>query len=194
MAYCTVADLTELGYMWNSTTDIPNITTICDTASQMVDAYCKQTFAQQTEYSEVHRVRVRDGMIKVFPLNMTVSNVESITFANIGTRIISFTCTDPQYIPDVGYVIAATNAPNGSYLATLTYDFGFAAFPADLIKATVLSAAPLLDDYFLSQDSNVSMVKSIKQGELTIQRQDTDVIPEIAKMILDKKYVRVRAG
>ena len=201
MAYCTPDDLQELGYSWD-TADTANITAICDTASQLVDAYCKQSFSPPgTNYSEVHQARVRNGIIKIYPLNMIVNNIDSITFISLVTNATPFTCSNIQYMPSLGYVIAATTAPNGNYLVTLTYDFGFAngSIPADLVKATVLAAAPLLDDYFLSKDSNVSMVKSIKQGELTIQRQDTDDIPKNAKNALDggnhgRGYVRVRAG
>ena len=55
----------------------------------------------------------------------------------------------------------------------------------DLVKATMLACAPLLDDYFLSQESNVSMVRSIKQGELTINREDTHSMPQNAIDILN---------
>jgi hypothetical protein len=201
MAYCVPADFLELGYTWDDTTDMANITAICDTASVLVDAYCKQSFFPPgTGYAETHQARVRGGVIKVFPLNMTVNAIESITFIGIES-VIPFTCTNMQYMAGLGYIVGATNAPNGNYLITLTYDYGFAAgsIPDDLVKATVLVAAPLLDDYFLSRDSNVSMVKMIKQGELTIQRQDTDDMPNNAKKALEggnhgRGYVRVRAG
>lgn len=194
MAYCTPTDLQELGYSWDAS-DNANIIAICDTASRLVDAYCKQTFAQGT-VTEIHQARVRDNIIKVFPLNMTVVSVASIVF-----MYEPYVCTNPQYVSELGYIRATTNAANGNYLVSITYNYGFADghYPADLVKATVLAASPLLDDYFLSKDSNVSMVKSIEQGKLRIERQDTDKLPQNAIDILNGGnnglgYVRVRAS
>jgi len=199
MAYCALTDLIELGYTWE-TTDETNITAICDTASKAIDAYCKQTFVQGTSVAEMHQVRVKDGYVKVFPRNMTVSSIDSIVYKIVGSTL-SYTCADSLYVPYGGYVLANTTAPNGTYLATLTYSYGYApgSYPGEIVKAAVMACAPQLDDYFLSSDANVSMVKSIKQGNLHIQREDTDKLPQSVMDILNGGncglgWVRVRAG
>ena len=198
MAYCTPDDLKELGYSWDDTNDIAYITKICETASQTVDTYCKQTFTAATSYADTGMVRVKNGTLKYFPKKLTITNIESVVFLPFNGVTTSFTITNPAFMNDRGYIWAYTDAPNGSYYVTATYDYGFSTFPTDLVKATVLACAPLLDDYFLSQDANVSMVKSIKQGQLSIQREDTHIMPQNALDLLNGGndglgYVRVRA-
>jgi hypothetical protein len=200
MAYCTPDDLKELGYTWDDTADLAYITAICETASQTVDTYCKQSFTAKTSYNDTGLVRVKCGMFKYFPKKLTITNIESVSFLPIAGYQVPFEITYPSFMNDKGYIMAFTLAPDGQYYVKATYDFGFAvgSFPTDLVKATMLACAPLLDDYFLSQDSNVSMVKSIKQGELTIVREDTHSMPQNALNILNGGndglgYVRVRA-
>jgi len=199
MAYCDLANLAELGYTWQ-TKDETNITSICDTASKAIDAYCKQTFVSGSSVAEMHQARVRDGLIKIFPRNLTVSSIDSIVYKVIGSTS-SYACADAIYVPYGSYILADTTAPNGTYLVTLIYSYGYASgsYPEEITKAAVLACAPLLDDYFLSLDANVSMVKSIKQGNLHIVREDTDKMPQNVIDILNGGnnglgWVRVRAG
>jgi|GEM_PF-2801232 len=193
MAYIAVSDLSELGYNISNASDQANLLNICETASCAVDAYCNQTFTPNVAVVEQHLVRVRYGKTKVFPFNLSVSNIESIVL--IDNNWNTYTATKTLYLPVQAYVMADVIIGDGTYLANLTYDYGFATIPFNLKKAVILSAAPLLDDYFLSEDSNVSMVKSIKQGDIEITRSDTSDIPDIAKRILASGgYVRVRSG
>lgn len=198
MAYCTPGDLKELGYSWDDTTDFPYITQICETASQTIDSYCKQSFTAQTGYQDTGVVRVKEGTLKYFPKKLTITNVSSVAFLPFNNQPVVYHITNPSFMNDKGFIWAYTDAPDGSYYVTATYDYGFVTFPTDLVKATMLACAPLLDDYFLSQESNVSMVRSIKQGELTINREDTHSMPQNAIDILNGGndglgYVRVRA-
>lgn len=309
MAYCTANDLRELGYTWDDATDLSNINQICDTVSKNIDTYCKQTFLAQSNFVENGEIYVRNGEFKYFPKNTTINNIDSISFKPINGHTIPFTLQNYEYEPDKTYIYGYTNAPDGRYRVTVTYDFGFinpiagqssytistnfisgdtiniqgqlftattgttsninfavgnttiataqniynslilnvfitniytvsvqnniltltetvagggntptaatttgtgvitngtavtstsGTIPDDLKKAAVLAAAPLLDDYFLSQNSNVSMVKSIKQGDLRIEREDTHVLPPNAITQLNGGndglgYVRVRA-
>ena len=196
MAYCTTDDLAELGYTI-ADNDKANATLICDTASRLIDAYCKQTFTATTGFSESGSVYVKDGVVKYFPKNLTITNVDTMTFKPINGQPLPYNIQNFEY--DDGYIIGYTNAPYGRYRVTVSYDFGFTAFPTDLVRATVLACAPLLDDYFLSQDANVSMVTSIKQGHLSIRRADTTVLPQNVLDILNGGnnglgYVRLRAS
>ena len=199
MPYCVADDLKQAGYTW-TTDDEPYITAICDTASKSIDAYCKQTFVANTGYQEYGTVRVKNGIFKLFPRNLTISSIGAMSFIPIGGYTPPYTIDHPFYYPDRAYIIASTTAPDGQYYVQVLYDFGYAdgAYPDELVKAAVLTAQPYLDDYFLSQSSNVSMVKSIKQGELTIVRADTSQMPQNAIDILNGGngglgYVRVRA-
>ena len=199
MAYCTPDNLEELGYTWEDS-DTSNIAQICDTVSKNIDAYCKQTFAAQTGYTESGIIIVRCSEFKYFPKNLTITNIDSFAFKQVNGKIPPYTIQNYEYEPDKTYIIGYTNAPSGHYRVSVSYDFGYAdgSYPDDLVKAAVLAAAPLLDDYFLSQDSNVSMVKSIKQGDLRIEREDTSVLPQNAISQLNGGnnglgYVRVRA-
>lgn|SRR5574344_241113 len=197
MAYCTPTDLQELGYTWEST-ESAYIQGICDTASYAIDAYCRQTFVATTGFVESGVVRVRCGVVRYFPKNLTISKVNSMTFNSVNGQAVQFTIDNYEYETDRGYIIGWTNAFDGLYRCTVSYDFGFATYPSDLVKATVLACAPLLDDYFLAQESNVNMVKSIRQGELRIERADTHTVPQNTIDILHGGnyglgYVRWRA-
>ncbi len=198
MAYCVLDDLKELGYTW-SDSDTANITEICETASNTIDAYCKQTFSAVSGYSETGDVRIRNGDFRYFPQNLTITAVNSASFRPIHGLTIPFSIDGLEYDVNHGVIIGYTNAPSGEYRVSVNYDYGYASgnFPDDLVKATTLACAPLLDDYFLSQESNVSMVKSIKEGELRIERLDTLVLPQNVTDILDGGnhglgYVRYR--
>ena len=191
MAYIVTADLAQLGYDLSDITDAANFLSICESASKAVDAYCHQTFAAATAVTEDHDVRVINGIAKIFPYNLTISSVTSVTVTDGDASIV---CTGLFYWPQYAYIRAKANACDGRYQCALVYSYGYSPIPADLVKATVFAAAPLLDDYFLSKDANVSMVKTIRQGSLTIERADTDDIPKQAKSILDNGYRRVRSG
>ena len=132
---------------------------ICDMASYAIDAYCRQTFVATTGFVESGVVRVRCGVVRYFPKNLTISKVNSMTFNSVNGQAVQFTIDNYEYETDRGYIIGWTNAFDGLYRCTVSYDFGFATYPSDLVKATVLACAPLLDDYFLAQESNVNMVK-----------------------------------
>ena len=201
MAYCTPDDLKALGYTW---TDADNgyISTICETASIAVDAYCGQTFKLNTDYQELCVAKLKGGVMMLFPKNLTVSAIKSIAFESFG-NIVNSTIENVRWLPKRACAIAtATNIPNGEYMVTMTYTFGFAdgSYPADLVRATALACAPILDDYFLAQESNVTMVKSIRQGQLRIERgEDAGNIPKMAMAILNGGnnglgYVRARAA
>lgn len=196
MAYCTAEDLKSLGYSMQDT-DTAYMTQICEMASRSVDAYCHQTFEVKTGQVETHSIRVRNGVMLLFPKNLTVTNIQSITFMAFAGFTPAGTISDAQYLDSRACIIASTDAMDGQYMVKLVYDSGFSTIPSDLTKATVLMAAPFVDDYFLSQEANVSMVKSIKQGDLKIDRADTTTVPQNVTAILNGGngglgYVRTR--
>lgn len=191
MAYITLSDLPELGHDISNADDADKINAICETASKLVDAYCQQSFNRTDGKSESHVVRVRNGILKIFPLNLTEIAIKSIEIIDA-----QHVCSNFHYYPELKFATSTTNAPNGTYYVNLIYDFGFddGNIPLEVKKATTLTAASLLDDYFLAKDSNISTIKTIKQSQLTITRRVVDEIPKNAKVILDRKYVRVRSG
>jgi hypothetical protein len=186
MAYCTPDDLKELGYTWQDS-DLEYITEICDTASQQVDTYCRQSFSRQTGYVDNGIVHIRCGELKYFPKNLTITNISTMAFRQVNGKIPPYLIENYEFEEDKGYIFAFTNAPNGDFRVQVKYDFGYesGSYPADLVKATMLMCAPLLDDYFMSQESNVSMVSYIKQGETAVKREDTHVSPQNAIDILN---------
>src|SRR5574344_2934548 len=104
MAYCTPTDLQELGYTWEST-ESAYIQGICDTASYAIDAYCRQTFVATTGFVESGIVRVRWGVVRYFPKNLTISKVNSMTFNSVNGQAVQFTIDNYEYETDRGYII-----------------------------------------------------------------------------------------
>jgi hypothetical protein len=108
-------------------------------------------------------------------------------------------------MPTGAVIVASTNAPDGDYFAILNYDYGFPddEYPADLVQATALMAIPSLDDYFMTQDTNMSGLKTLQQGKLKIERGSLSAnamlngqgVPANAAALLDGGgYVRVRGA
>lgn len=201
MAYCTSDNLKVLGYTW-SDDDAAQITTICEEASNAIDAYCKQTFTAHANESELCHVSIKNGVVKLYPKNLTISSIDSISFVSFGNTITK-TFANITWLPKEGCIIATTDAFNGEYLVTLVYSYGFedGKYPSDLVRATMLACAPLMDNYFLAQNSNASMLKSLRQGQLRIERDNSNTggeLPKSAMAILNGGngglgYVRMRA-
>lgn len=202
MAYCSVDDLRTFGYTIKDT-DMTNLENICGIASAKVDAYCHQTFTKHEGAKEKHLIRIKDGVARIFPRNLTVSAVNSITFFNIGKVQAIYTVDNPVYMEVGAVIVGSTNAPDGEYFIILDYDYGFADgdYPADLVQATALMAVPSLDDYFVTADTNMSGLKMLQQGKLKIERGSLSAnamlnkqgVPANAASLLDGGgYVRAR--
>jgi hypothetical protein len=205
MAYCTVDDLRTFGYAIQDG-DVANLERICEIASAKVEAYCHQSFKETKGAKEKHLIRIKDGIAKVFPKNLTVNAVNSVTFFTVNPQNpIPYTIDNLVYMPTGAVIIGSTNAPFGEYFAELDYDYGFADgdYPADLIEATALMAIPSLDDYFVTGDTNMSGLKTLQQGKLKIERGSLSAnamlngqgVPANAAALLDGGgYVRVRGA
>jgi hypothetical protein len=202
MAYCNVTDLGAFGYTITDA-DMANLETLCEIASAKVEAYCHQSFKYTQGANEKHLIRVKDGIARIFPKNLTVNVINSIEYFVIGKRPNVFTVSDWEYMPTGAVIVASTNAPDGDYFAILNYDYGFPddEYPADLVQATALMAIPSLDDYFMTQDTNMSGLKTLQQGKLKIERGSLSAnamlngqgVPANAAALLDGGgYVRVR--
>ena len=202
MAYCSVDDLRTFGYTIKDA-DVANLESICGIASAKVDAYCHQTFKETKGAQEKHLIRIRDGVARIFPRNLTVSAINSITFFNIGKVTTGYTIDNPVYMEVGAVIVGSTNAPNGEYFIILDYEYGFADgdYPVDLVQATALMAIPSLDDYFVTADTNMSGLKMLQQGKLKIERGSLSAnamlnkqgVPANAATLLDGGgYVRVR--
>lgn len=203
MAYCSVDDLRAFGYNIQDS-DIEKLETICDIASAKVESYCHQSFKETKGAIEKHLIRIKDGIAKIFPRNLTVNTVNTITFFTVSKTPIPYVIENPVYMPNGAVIVASTNAPMGEYFAELDYDYGFAdgEYPADLVQATALMAIPSLDDYFLTAETNVSGLKVLQQGKLKIERGKLSAnamlnnqgVPANAAALLDGGgYVRVRS-
>ena len=202
MAYCSVDDLRTFGYNI-ADTDIANLESICDIASAKVDAYCHQSFIETKGKQEKHLIRIKDGMARIFPRNLTVNEINSITFFTVKPLPIPYTIENTIYMEHGAVIVGSTNAPDGEYFVVLDYDYGFpdGEYPADLVQATALMAIPSLDDYFVTGDSNISGLKTLQQGKLKIERGNLSAnamlnsqgVPANAAALLDGGgYVRVR--
>jgi hypothetical protein len=202
MAYCNVTDLGAFGYTITDA-DMANLETLCEIASAKVEAYCHQSFKYTQGANEKHLIRVKDGIARIFPKNLTVNAINSIEYFVIGKQPNVFTISDSVYMPTGAVIVASTNAPDGDYFAILNYDYGFPddEYPADLVQATALMAIPSLDDYFMTQDTNMSGLKTLQQGKLKIERGSLSAnamlnkqgVPANAAALLDGGgYVRVR--
>ena len=202
MAYCTVDDLRTFGYTITDA-DVPKLEHICEIASAKVESYCHQSFVRHEGAKEKHLIRIKDGIAKIFPRNLTVSAVNSITFFTVGKTPIPYVIENPVYMPTGAVIVASTTAPMGEYFTELDYDYGFADgdYPADLIQATALMAIPSLDDYFVTADTNMSGLKVLQQGKLKIERGTLSAnamlnkqgVPANAASLLDGGgFVRVR--
>lgn len=202
MAYCSVDDLRVFGYNIQDS-DIEKLETICDIASAKVESYCHQSFKETKGVIEKHLIRIKDGIAKIFPRNLTVNTVNTITFFTVGKTPIPYVIENPIYMPNGAVIVASTNAPTGEYFAELDYDYGFAdgEYPADLVQATALMSIPSLDDYFLTAETNISGLKVLQQGKLKIERGKLSAnamlnnqgVPANAAALLDGGgYVRVR--
>lgn len=203
MAYCSVEDLKGFGY---SITDdnAADMERICEIASAKVEAYCHQSFTRAEGAKEKHLIRIKDGVAKIFPRNLTVSAVNEVTFFTINPQNpISYTIENLVYMPGGAVIVGSTNAPQGEYFTELDYDYGFAdgEYPADLVQATALMAIPSLDDYFVTAETNMSGLKTLQQGKLKIERGtlsanamlNSQGVPANAAALLDGGgYVRVR--
>ena len=201
-AYCSVDDLRVFGYDIKDS-DLEKLERICEIASAKVDSYCHQTFTKHEGAKEKHLIRIKNGVAKIFPRNLTVNNVNAITFFTIGNKPIPYVIENPIYMPVGAVIVASTLAPQGEYFVELDYDYGFADgdYPADLVQATSLMAIPSLDDYFLTGETNMSGLKTLQQGKLKIERGKLSAnamlnaqgVPANAAALLDGgNYVRVR--
>ena len=202
MAYCSVDDLRGFGYTITEA-DEANMATLCDIASAKVDAYCHQTFTKHEGAKEKHLIRIKDGIAKIFPRNLTVSAVNDVTFIQITNVPLPYMVENLVWLPGGAVIVGSTSAPDGEYFTELDYDYGFDAdnYPADLVQATSLMAIPSLDDYFVTGDTNMSGLKKLTQGKLTIERGtlsgnamlNSQGVPANAAALLDGGgYVRVR--
>ena len=172
MAYCSVDDLRTFGYTITDA-DIANLEQLCAIASAKVEAYCHQSFTETKGAQEKHLIRIKDGVARIFPRNLTVSAINGITFFTINPKFaIPYAINNPVYMESGAVIVGSTNAPDGEYFIVLDYDYGFAdgAYPADLVQATALMSVPSLDDYFVTGDTNMSGLKTIQQGKLKLER------------------------
>jgi hypothetical protein len=205
MAYCSVEDLKKFGYTITEDNEA-DMERICEIASAKVESYCHQSFTRHEGAKEKHLIRIKDGVAKIFPRNLTVSAVNSVTFFSINPKNpISYTIENLVYMPSGAVIVGSTNAPMGEYFTVLDYDYGFADgdYPADLVQATALMAIPSLDDYFVTADTNMSGLKTLQQGKLKIERGtlsanamlNSQGVPANAAALLDGGgYVRVRGA
>lgn len=205
MAYCSVEDLKGFGYSINDD-NVADMERICEIASAKVEAYCHQSFTRHEGAKEKHLIRIKDGVAKIFPRNLTVSAVNGVTFFTINPKLpISYTIENLVYMPQGAVIVGYTNAPFGEYFAELDYDYGFAPedYPADLVQATALMSIPSLDDYFVTAETNMSGLKTLQQGKLKIERGtlsanamlNSQGVPANAAALLDGGgYVRVRGA
>lgn len=171
MSYCSVNDLAGFGYSINDET-IPILERICVTASNRVEAYCHQRFTLTKGAKEKHLARAKNGRIAIFPKNLVVNAINIIDFMPMWKTKIKYEIKDYIYDESNAVIVGETNAPNGEYIVTLNYDYGYpdSEIPSDLIQATAFMAIPLLDDYFSASETGVSGLKMLQQGKLKIER------------------------
>jgi hypothetical protein len=203
MAYCSVEDLKKFGYTITEDNEA-DMERICEIASAKVESYCHQSFTRHEGAKEKHLIRIKDGVAKIFPRNLTVSAVNDVAFFSINPKNpISYTIENLVYMPSGAVVVGSTNAPMGEYFTVLDYDYGFEPedYPADLVQAAALMAIPSLDDYFVTAETNMSGLKTLQQGKLKIERGtlsanamlNSQGVPANAAALLDSGgYVRVR--
>ena len=118
MAYCSVDDLRAFGYNIQDS-DIEKLETICDIASAKVESYSHQSFKETKGAIEKHLIRIKDGIAKIFPRNLTVNTVNTITFFTVSKTPIPYVIENPIYMPNGAVIVASTNAPMGEYFAEL---------------------------------------------------------------------------
>ena len=205
MAYCSVEDLKKFGYTITEDNEA-DMERICEIASAKVESYCHQSFTRHEGAKEKHLIRIKDGVAKIFPRNLTVSAVNSVAFFSINPKNpISYTIENLVYMPSGAVIVGSSDAPMGEYFTVLDYDYGFADgdYPADLVQATALMAIPSLDDYFVTAETNMSGLKTLQQGKLKIERGtlsanamlNSQGVPANAAAHLDGGgYVRVRGA
>lgn len=205
MAYCSVEDLKKFGYTITEDNEA-DMERICEIASAKVESYCHQSFTRHEGAKEKHLIRIKDGVAKIFPRNLTVSAVNSVAFFSINPKNpISYTIENLVYMPSGAVIVGSSDAPMGEYFTVLDYDYGFADgdYPADLVQATALMAIPSLDDYFVTSETNMSGLKTLQQGKLKIERGtlsanamlNSQGVPANAAALLDGGgYVRVRGA
>ena len=85
MPYCTIEDLRVFGYDIQDS-DMEYLSSVCDLASARVDSYCHQSFVYTEGAVEKHTVRVRNGELKIFPINMTQVDVLDVTYTWYGAK------------------------------------------------------------------------------------------------------------
>jgi hypothetical protein len=94
------------------------------------------------------------------------------------------TLTGTYYVNDGVYTFASADAGKS---INITYSF----IPEDIRQATILTAQPLLDDYFFAINSNFGMAESISDGNRKVVRRDTTKMPDMAREIcMRNKRVR----
>ena len=100
MAYCSVDDLRTFGYTITDS-DVPKLEHICEIASAKVESYCHQSFKETKGAKEKHLIRIKDGVAKIFPRNLTVSAVNSVTFFSINPQNpVSYTIDNLVYMAE----------------------------------------------------------------------------------------------
>lgn len=197
-AYITTDDIIGLGYDLSDPLDATALNNICEWASRLADNYCLQTLELVSDDIETHIVRVRGGIVKIFPKAQFVpmNNIKYIKLYSTLNLSQAETITAITYFEGPGCVMATTVLSNGTYLAEISYSHGWAIDSTDpqwkhVKDATVLIAQPLLDDFFFAKMAEISGAASIKQGTTEIKRKNVAEIPHGAQLILNN-LMRVR--
>lgn len=175
---------------------------ICQWASDMADRWCYQHLGQILGDVEVKEVRIRYGMIKFFPTNyrLPIANITSLQIQSYD-RTFTTNATNLMFIQSGQYILGnLPNLPSGiyadNYLATLTYDHGFAQADTsadwrNIRTAVIQIAQPMLDDFFFAKFAEIANVTTLKQGNISYTRDNLKDIPQNAKNILNY-YKRIR--
>jgi hypothetical protein len=170
--------------------DTTALNNICQWASDLADGYCAQPLGLVEDDMEDCQVKVKDGILKVFPRSLPLTEIFSLTIYSNDLNQ-SLTLTDFKLFSKLGFGMAKATFCDGNYYGELTYSHGYSIIPSEVKTAIILTVQTILDDYYFAKLTEIAGAKYIKQGQLTIQRDDTMKLPANAANILNK-YRRVR--
>lgn len=180
-AYITKAELTSLGC------DLSNLSeavqdSICLAASIIVDGYLGQPLGSN-QHTEIHKIKPNNiNNFKIFSNCLPVTDITSIKQYFQGVEINS--CTTWQIFNNEGYIEIYQANDLTEQTIQIVYTAGYAVIPSEAIKAVLIVAGMLINDYNSGAAFSFTDAVSMKQGNVSVSRQVIDGIPKLAKILL----------